>query len=613
MTHHVRTNARRGLAALAVSGLLTAGLTVVTTSPAQSAPDSQCPAAVPVNQIADGDAVHGLTVTQGTEPGPFTGQIQGVLEDGLAPGVDLILADLHSTAVDKNGIWEGMSGSPVYDADGGLIGAVAYSLGQGPSTIAGITPASEMAKLLDDANLADHDSAPNKVALPRAIARRLVASKAATSAQAASGLRQLRLPVSISGLDSTRLNKIGPRLHVAGGHVLGGPGGPASAERIPIEAGGNLAAAVSYGTITLAGLGTATMVCGPAEDQKIIGFGHPMEYSGESTKSLHGARALLVQDDSTGGAYKLANIGAAIGTVDQDRLTGIRGVPGALPPAASIVATSKAADREAHGTTEMNLQDGVAVLSYMQVVAIQDQALNRFGKGMGHASWTIRGTRANGAPFELTRSDLFADSQDISAAAADAVASDVDALANNDSEQVKISSVNLDSSLSDAYQAYQIAKVQVRSFGRWVTARQDEPTAVHAGFLVPVRLTLTSREAAPRTVQVSVRAPKGAKNKTGVLHVLGGGQADDSGGFFDDEGFGSIGGEDDGGFTGDDAPSPAKFPKLLAALKAQQTHNRLDVSMKFRTSGTAGKRVKRSTNLSQVISGEGTFPIVGVR
>ncbi len=45
------------------------------------------------------------------------------------------------------GIWFGMSGSPVYDADGHLVGAVAYGLA-GASPIAGITPAAEMRKLL---------------------------------------------------------------------------------------------------------------------------------------------------------------------------------------------------------------------------------------------------------------------------------------------------------------------------------------------------------------------------------------------------------------------------------------------------------------------------------
>lgn len=613
VTRPVRSTARRGLAALAVSGLLTAGLTAVTTSPAQSAPETQCPAAVPVDQIADGDVVNGLTVTKGTAPGSFTGEIQGVLEDGLAPGVDLILADLHSTAIDKNGIWQGMSGSPVYDADGGLIGAVAYSLGQGPSTIAGITPASAMAKLLDDANLADHGALPGDVTLPRTVARRLVASGVTTSAQARSGLRQLRLPVSISGLDSTRLSKIRPKLDVAGGHVLDAPGGPASAEAIPITAGGNMAAAISYGTVTLAGLGTATMVCGSGENQKIIGFGHPMEYSGESTKTLHGARALLIQDDSLFGSFKLANIGAPIGTVDQDRRAGIRGIPGALPTAASVLTTTRVADRVAQGTTKVNLQDAMAELSYMHVSAIQDQALDRSGKGTAHATWTIRGTRANGEPFVLTRSDLFAHSRDISSATADAVAGDVDAIESNDGERVTISSVSVASTLSNAYQTYKIAKVQVRSFGQWVTAKVNDPTPVHAGYLVPVRLTLTSREAPPKTVQLSVRVPKGATNKLGVLHVLGSGQDEASDDFFDDESFGSIGGEEDGGFTGPDAPSPSKFPQLLDTLNARPTQNQLDVSMKFRTSGTAGKLVKKSAKISQVVSGEGTFPIVGLR
>jgi hypothetical protein len=609
------STARRGLAALAVSGLLTAGLTAVTSAPAQSAPDTQCPAPVPVAEVAEGDVVNGLTVTKGTTPGTFTGEIAGVLQDGIAPGVDMILADLESPAVDRYGIWQGMSGSPVYDADGALIGAVAYSLGTAPSTIAGITPASEMAKLLDDANVADNGTPvqatalPRKVALPRPVAQRLVADRTATSAQASAGLRQLRLPVSVSGLGTARLDKVAPKLRVPGGHVLGAPAGPASSEEIPVEAGGNMAAAVSFGTITLAGVGTATMVCDGG--QRVVGFGHPMEFSGQSTKSLHGARALLIQDDASFGSFKLANIGAPVGTVDQDRRTGLRAILGLLPTATPVTTTSKVAGREATGTSQVNLQGAVPDVSFMHVAAIQDKVLDRQGKGRAQASWTIKGTRANGTPFSLTRSDLFANPSDISSETADAVASDVDAIANNDSEQVKISSVDVASTLSDAYATYKIAKVQVRWPGRWVTALPNKVTAVRAGYAVPVRLTLTSREGATKAVQFSIPTPKGAKNKTGMMHVLGNGRDVSDDDEFFTEVFGDFEEYDEGSFTGPDAPSSAKFPKLLASLKAQAPQNQLDVSMRFRASGTAGKQVKRTTTFSQVVSGKGSFPIVG--
>ena len=70
-----------------------------------------------------------------------------------------------------------------------------------------------------------------------------------------------------------------------------------------VVAGGNLAASYSYGDITMGGVGTATSVC----NNKVVGFGHPMDFLGETSLSLHPADALYVQPDSLGAPFKVAN------------------------------------------------------------------------------------------------------------------------------------------------------------------------------------------------------------------------------------------------------------------------------------------------------------------
>src|SRR5262245_40862802 len=118
-----------------------AGLTALTLGPvapvdaAPTAPDTPgaplqaadgCPAAFPVTDLTVGQTGEGLTVETGTTPDPFTVTILGVLDDGIAPGVDMILAETASPALERaGGVWAGMSGSPVYAEDGRLIGAVA--------------------------------------------------------------------------------------------------------------------------------------------------------------------------------------------------------------------------------------------------------------------------------------------------------------------------------------------------------------------------------------------------------------------------------------------------------------------------------------------------------
>ena len=71
--------------------------------------------------------------------------------------------------------------------------------------------------------------------------------------------------------------------------------GDAAAGPETIVAGGNLAASVSYGDITQAGVGTATSVC----NGKVVGFGHPMAFLGKTTLTMHPADALYIQEDPT--------------------------------------------------------------------------------------------------------------------------------------------------------------------------------------------------------------------------------------------------------------------------------------------------------------------------
>ena len=129
-----------------------------------------------------------------------------MLDDGIAPGLDMILAEASSPAIDRaHGIWAGMSGSPVYAADGRLVGSVSYGLTFGASPIAGITPAAEMRKLLSGSSAA---AAPGETDLTAALENQIVASGAATVQEAASGLTRLPVPVAGSGANPARLRRV---------------------------------------------------------------------------------------------------------------------------------------------------------------------------------------------------------------------------------------------------------------------------------------------------------------------------------------------------------------------------------------------------------------------
>jgi hypothetical protein len=131
-----------------------------------------------------------------------------VLEDGITPGLDMIIAETDSPAIRAaGGIWAGMSGSPVHTDDGRLLGAVAYGLSGAPSRIGGITPAEDMRRLLSLPSAAQHRP-PTRVALSTALRARIVRTGAGARAQAQAGMRQLPVPLGISGLTGAHFDKV---------------------------------------------------------------------------------------------------------------------------------------------------------------------------------------------------------------------------------------------------------------------------------------------------------------------------------------------------------------------------------------------------------------------
>ena len=576
---------------LATAVAAVAGIAPHTTAPAAADPGT-CVSAFPTDDLVADQEVTGLTVTRGTEPEAFGGTYLDTLEDGIAPGVDMIIADLDSAAIRANGIWQGMSGSPVYDPETGeLIGAVSYGLSSGPSTIAGITPASEMLGLLPtEAPL------PPRVAVPRAVRPALVAS-GASRAQAAAGLHRLPTPVAVSGLTQHRFDQLSGWFGDGTSTTRASGSTSASAAEIPIAPGGNLAASLSYGTVTAAAVGTATAVCG----DQVVGFGHPLDFAGDSTYSLHGADAITIQPDVAFPSFKLANLGAPIGTVTEDRLAGIRGATGPLPTVHDVTADATYRGRSVQGTTHVSVPDWFNDLSMSTVIAINDRALDHLGKGGAVATWTIRGLRRNGDPFTVTSGDRYADTYDISAAPLMDLASQLYALTDNATEKVTITSVTTSSSFTDDASSWRIGRTYWKSGGTWRRITGKRPVVIKAGSSRTIRVELVNREKPTRYVRVTASAPEKAAGKVGELILTGGADGGDEDIFFaDDE---AMMEEFYGG--GD----MTTIPELIKSFRTAQKNDEIRSSVRFRR--VKARTTTLDTNL--VVSGFAYLPVIARR
>lgn len=555
-----------------------------------------CPAVMPVSEVKAATAGGatlvgtGLTVSQGTEPETFTVHVLGVWEGIIAPGVDMIVAEADSPALQRaGGIWAGMSGSPVYAPDGRLIGAVAYGMAAGPSKITGLTAAEDMTGVLADGATSLATRAAQHVRLAPGLRRKVAALPQVSDREAAAGLARLPVPVAVSGLRAERLGQLMARLGATQPSVAyrAGAATGAAADPAQIAPGGNFAAALSYGDVTAAGVGTTTMVC----DGTALAFGHPFTFRGEVQMSAHTASAITIQDDPTFGPFKLANLTGIAGSIDQDRLVAIRARLGSAPTPTHVTSTvsdtSTGATRD--GSTEINDSRDVPALGATHLLANIDRVIDRVGAGSARVNWTATGD-AGGQAFALTRENRFADPYDISIASSDELFNDLAALQDNWFAPVTFTGVRIEAELSTQVRQYRIDALERQVAGQWVRVDPSRAIAAVAGRPLVLRVRLSSYHGllGTRTAQFSLTAPAATPPGEVTLAVRGGATTDEA-----------------ASAPGSDATS---FADLLGAL--QSTARNDEILAQLQSADDSGTLIASTRRrLSDVVSGQITVPV----
>ena len=570
--------------------------------------EDPCPAPVPVADVKEAllegrDVIGtGLTVVTGTDPKPFQVKVLGVLTDGIGAGRDMIVfeaTDLDGeTFVDKNGIWAGMSGSPVY-VDGKLLGAVSYGFSTSPLSIGGITPATDMLNLLD-APAAGQSKAKTAKTVKLSASQRKAMDARATAA-VPSTLQQLRTPMAVSGLNSKRLASLQKAFDGAGRSVVVYPGGTASktvkATAVAPVPGGNFAAVPVYGDVTAGGVGTTTAVCG----DKVLAFGHPMDFAGKVTYGAAEANSLAIIKDTTFGSYKLANIGDTYGTVDQDRLAGLRATVGAAPVTTPITSTITNLDngKTRTGATQVVQPDYTAAATVYGLWANYDSTFDKWGKGLTTTAWTIKGTRAGGKAFTVSRSNMWSDLGDATFEPPFEVADAVDSLLSNEYEPVKITSVNMKSSVKSAYDQYRITKLAVSVNGgkyKNVSAITVKPKAK-----LKVRVTMRGyKSTVDRNVVLNLKVAKRYAKQTGTLTIQGGMSAG-SDLYLDDDDLSCL--------LMDCNESEGSLNSIIADVNALPANNALRADLDFNENAPGEFTPNAKTSVAAPVYGEKTIVI----
>ena len=320
----------RGILALGVASSLCGGILLA--QPFDILPEEHVVAGMKgygVTDMGDGRGIQRFDV-----------EILGLLRR-FAPGQDLILARVGGIGLEKAGIIAGMSGSPIY-VDGKLVGALAYGWPFSKDPICGITPIQSML---------DIRHAPPAPPVP--IAGGTVSTASLLSAfrdsrftdrfdelvkpfqpSATGSLAALPLPVSIGGsLGSgpllTRIAEAANWMTVPSGAA---PSAPANAAPPgPLKPGSAVATQLLSGDMDLSATGTVTWV----EGNSVLAFGHPFLSMGPVSMPMAQAQVLTVLP-SLYRSFKFAATGPVLGSITQDRSTGILGTFGTQAPMVPI-------------------------------------------------------------------------------------------------------------------------------------------------------------------------------------------------------------------------------------------------------------------------------------
>jgi hypothetical protein len=275
-----------------------------------------------LDALSPGTRAVARTVLSGTEIREFDVEILSVVRR-IGPDRDLILAKAVGGDVERLGVAQGMSGSPVY-VGGELVGALSSTWAFAKEPVFGITPAGQMAREADwSFRSADASTNPGLDA-----GRGFLEGRTPPSGDgAAAGFAPIGSPLVLSGFDHRVVELAAERFEPWGFTVTeGGAAGGAGDQGGAIEPGATIGVRLAGGDVEMTAFGTVTWV----EGDRVHAWGHPFFQMGSVEMPLvSGFVHATVPMQSL--SFKLSGGGDVVGTCTGDRASGVYGVLGRAP------------------------------------------------------------------------------------------------------------------------------------------------------------------------------------------------------------------------------------------------------------------------------------------
>lgn len=432
------------------------------------------------------------TVFSGTEPQEFGVEILGVLPGFPGPRQSAIIAKLTGSNVEKTGVFAGMSGSPVY-IDNKLVGAIAFSFPFSKEPIAGITPIQQMIDIFEkgSASQAPHPREPHAVSFAQLASTEWKANlpkpaigSTSLIAPVSEGSRLLPLmgqqmtpiatPVVFGGISQESLAMFAPQLIANGLLPVSGAGGAAAitplakANEKTLTPGTSVSVQLVRGDYSIAAAGTVTF----RDGDHIYAFGHPFLSLGASDMPMSETSVVTVIPN-VNNSFKLSNPGAMMGSISQDRASGVFGQLGQAPkmiPVKINLHTSR--DRSETYSYE------IANDSFLTPLLLNITIFNTITsseRALGDSTITIKGAiNVKGQePIEVDRRFSAGNSPIL---AAGSVAGPISSLLGSGFDDVQIEGVTLDISSTDVKYAGTLERIALSK----TEARRGETIEIQA-------------------------------------------------------------------------------------------------------------------------------------
>ncbi len=446
----------------------------------------------PLSEIKAGMNGVGRTVFSGTKVEEFNVEILGVLENA-GPKQNIILARLSGGPLEKTGVMQGMSGSPVY-IDGKLAGAVALSFPYSKEAIAGIRPIEEMLR-------------PSAVPVTKtARANPFTYSAefpAPVSVQAGSErLIEISTPLWLGGFTRATLDHFAPQLRAAGLEPTQGASGGSSSQTSTtapgkLEPGSMISVQLVTGDLSAGADGTVTRV----EGDRIYAFGHRFMGTGET--SLPFARSEVVTLlSSINSSFKISTAREWLGAILSDYSTAIGGRIGERAPMIPVNVRVHGESGERRYHFEM-VRDRLLtpLISQMAVFSMIDATERSSGQSTIQASCRLQ---LDGGP-DVKFENIWSAETGTAQAVAAALAAPVAAITTSGFDELNIRSIDVELNVASDRRELRLDSV-------WTSRR-----VVHPGDSFEITARFVGESGFELEQSTAYSVPSGAP--TGMLNI----------------------------------------------------------------------------------------------